>query len=203
MRHLLAAPAAVALLLAVGCTPDDGEPTPLPPSPTVSVASSAPSPTPMPSTSPTVAESFPPAPATESAEQAAVRAAWMEYWRVYEKYAADPSLADLSETQQVTTGEAQNVILEAIGTLRDEDRAFLGGWNFRDVVITQPTESPTGDRAARLNYCVDRSAMVFEDTTSGARSERSMPNLKETSVLVQGPDGRWRLAQRRNEAQDC
>jgi len=127
----------------------------------------------------------------------------MEYWRVYERFAADPELSDLSETQQVTTGEAQNVILEAIGSLRDEGRAFMGGWQFRDVKVSEPEASVSGAMESRVSYCVDRGEMVFRDIDSGDVEVSELPNLVETAVMVQGPDGTWRLAQRRNETSTC
>ena len=198
MRHLLV-PLAV-LALVAGCTPDvapTGSPSVFP-SPTVSASAS-----PTPSPSPSAVESFPPAPATESPEQAAIRAAWMEYWRVYEKFAADPSLSDLTETQQVTTGEAQNVILDAIGQLRDDNTAFLGGWQFRDVIVAVPSDGGSGEPTSELTYCVDRSRMRLENTETGVVSEQSLPSLRETALMKQGKDGRWRLAERRNQEEAC
>ncbi|WP_182799070.1 hypothetical protein [Tessaracoccus sp. MC1679] len=127
----------------------------------------------------------------------------MEYWRVYEKFAGDPSLTDLTETQQVTTGEAQNVILDAIGQLRDDNLAFLGGWQFRDIAIAEPAAAGAGEVTSKMTYCVDRSRMRIEDSETGTVSVQSLPSLAETAVMKQGKDGRWRLAERRNQEEAC
>ena len=113
MRRIALSLMCVGLLVA--CTPEEPVQTSPPPTSTVSTVSTpSPSPTtsapsavatPSPSPSPTAVESFPPPPATESPEQAAVRAAWTEYYTQFAKYAADPGLGDLTELTMLVTDE--------------------------------------------------------------------------------------------------
>ena len=197
MRHLLVPLAVVAL--AAGCTPDVA-PTSSPSvfvSPTVSASPSV-----SPSPSPTAVESFPPAPATESAEQAAIRAAWMEYWRVYEKFAADPSLTDLTELQNLTDGEESSAVMSSIQSLREAGRFTKGGWQFREVVVEHPIDG-RGEQA-KVSYCLDRSRLVIADIATDLPISGPQPgNLMETATLEQGPDGMWRVALRRNQESTC
>ena len=199
MRHLLVPLAVVAL--AVGCTPDVA-PTSSPSvfvSPTVSSSPSV-----SPSPSPTAVESFPPAPATESAEQAAIRAAWMEYWRVYEKFAADPSLADWTETQYVTTEEEATLIIQALGELRDNGWRSLGGRAFRDVVIAEDVPNQQEADTAEVRYCLDRSGVTLVDAeTETAVIVDVPPTFLETATLRRGLDGKWRVAMIRNQPAAC
>jgi hypothetical protein len=200
MRHLLVPLAALALV--AGCTPDvapTGSPSVFP-SPTVSAT---PSPTPTPSPSPSAVESFPPAPATESPDQAAIRAAWMEYWRVYEKFAADPSLTDWTETQYVTTEEEAALIIQALGELRDNGWKSLGGRVFRDVVVTEvPNQQEAG--TAEISYCLDRSGVSLLDAETGTAVTVDVPpTFLETATLRVGLDGKWRVAMIRNEPAAC
>ncbi|WP_353081786.1 hypothetical protein [Tessaracoccus lapidicaptus] len=203
MRHLLA-PVVLAACVVGACTPAVEEPTTAPPpSPTVSVSAS-PSPTPEPSPSPTVAESFPPAPASESADQAAVRAAWMEYWRVYEKFAADPSLPDWSETQRITAGEEATLIIQSIGALKDRGWRSLGGREFREVGVSLQGTSAEGRAVASVSYCLDSTAVQVVNALTGEPvTVDASPTLKEVATLEEGADGRWRVVEVRNEPAQC
>ena len=200
MRHLLVPLAVVAL--AAGCTPDVA-PTSSPSvfvSPTVSASSSV-----SPSPSPTAVESFPPAPASESAEQAAIRAAWMEYWRIHHKFTSDPTLSDLSETQYITTGDQQNVILDVIAQLRDQKLRTLGGLQFRSVAVDGPLSGETGGvRFATVSYCVDRRELRVENYETGeSMAAPGAPTFLEKAVMNEGSDGQWRVAMMTNEAAPC
>ena len=197
MRHLLVPLAVVAL--AVGCTPDVA-PT-ASPSVFVSPTASA-SPSVSPSPSPTAVESFPPAPATESAEQAAIRAAWMEYWRVFERYAQDPKLDDFTELQNLVDGEESSVSMQSIRGLREAGRRPEGGFQFRNVVVDSPASAVSG-RTATVEYCLDRSRLSMVDVETGTASSDPLPNLSETATLLEGADGVWRVAQIRNDESTC
>ncbi|MHA6525813.1 hypothetical protein [Tessaracoccus sp. G1721] len=198
MRHLLVPLAVVAL--AVGCTPDV---TPTA-SPTVSVSPTpAQSPSPTPSPSPTAVESFPPAPATESPDQAAIRAAWMEYWEVRSRFVADPTLTDLSETQRVTTGEAEDLILASIRNLRNAGQRSVGGLEFRGVNVGVPREEVGGLAQADVTYCLDRSNVQLLDSSGAPVAVEGPTTLDETATLERGQDGVWRVALIRNEAAQC
>ncbi|AQX16426.1 hypothetical protein BKM78_11305 [Tessaracoccus sp. T2.5-30] len=166
--------------------------------------SASPSRTPEPSPSPTVAESFPPAPASESPEQAAVRAAWMEYWRVYQKFAQDPSVTDWSETQLVTTGEESGAIISAIGDLKDRGWRSLGGLEFRDIQVVLTPGDAEGPNRAEVTYCLDRSDVSIVDAESGvAVAVGGSATLRESAELEHGADGIWRVSKVRNEPQAC
>lgn len=149
-------------------------------------------------------ESFPAAPATESSEQAAVRAAWMEYWDVYQTFAADPWLPDWSETQRITTGDQSTLIVQELGLLKDNGVRLIGGLQFREVVVGQPREGADGKSEAVMTYCVDRSSIVLVDaeTEEPIKVEGPM-TLAETVTLQLGKDGKWRVALMRNEARAC
>ena len=197
MRHLLVPLAVVAL--AAGCTPavaPTGSPSVFA-SPT---ASATPSPTPSPS--PTAVESFPPAPATESPEQAEIRAAWMEYWRVYEKFASDPSLTDFTELQNLVDGEETTVALQSIQNLRESGRRTDGGLLFRDAVVGVPAGSASS-RTVTVTYCLDRSNLAIVDAETGSSIGDPLPNLRETASLSEGTDGAWRVTQIRNVEEAC
>lgn len=199
MRHFLVPLAALALV--AGCTPD-GAPTGSPsvfPSPTVAA-----SPSPTPSPSPSAVESFPPAPATESPEQAAIRAAWMEYWRIHHKFTGDPTLSDLTETQQITAGEQQNQILDLIGNLRDQRLRVIGGLEFRDIVVGQPAADGQDARTAVVTYCLDRRNLMLENYATGeALKAPGAPTFREETTLTEGLDSRWRVLMIRNEEAAC
>ena len=198
MRHLLVPLAALALV--AGCTPD-AAPTGSPsvfPSPTVSASAS-----PTPSPSPSAVESFPPAPATESPDQAAIRAAWMEYWDVRSRFVADPTLTDLSETQRVTTGEAEDLILNSIRNLRNAGHRSVGGLEFRGISIGVARESDGGLAHADVTYCLDRSKVQLLDSSGEAVIVEGPTTLKETATLERGLDDVWRVALIRNEAAEC
>ena len=180
MRRILVGLVGAALL--AGCTPE--APATSSPAPTPSVGSSAPapsleppspfpsaspseSPSPSPSPSPTAVESFPPAPATETPEQAEIRAAWMKYWEVYDKFAADPTLSDLTETQMVTAGEESVHIRQSVQELRDEGLVALGGWVFRNIEIGETTTDSTGQPKVEIKFCVDRTGLRVVDAATG------------------------------------
>lgn len=196
MRHLLV-PVVLAAFVVGACTPAVEEPTTAPPpSPTVSVSAS-PSPTPEPSPSPTVAESFPPAPASESPEQAAVRAAWMEYWETFETYAQRPELTDFTRLQNLLEGEEARLSLESIRNLRESGKKAAGGLAFRSVELEVQQSS------ASVAYCLDRSNLALEDLSTGEVELGSLPNLSETATLSKGDDGKWRVSQIRNVEAEC
>ena len=199
MRHLLVPLAALALV--AGCTPDvapTGSPSVFP-SPTVAA-----SPSPTPSPSPSAVESFPPAPATESPDQAAIRAAWMEYWEVFSRFAEDPELGDLSDTQRVTTGEAQDTILGTIRGLREANIQTLGGFVFRDVEVTLASAAADGAMIATVSYCLDRSEVRNVDSATGQPLEVEGPlSWREVMTLSKGLDEKWRAAQIRSSEGTC
>lgn len=217
MRRILVGLVGAALL--AGCTPE--APATSSPAPTPSVESSAPapsveapspspsaspseSPSPSQSPSPTAVESFPPAPAIETPEQAEIRAAWMKYWEVYDKFAADPTLSDLTETQHVTSGEESVVIIQSIQELRDAGLIAKGGWAFREVVVGEAATNAAGTHTAEIQYCADRSSLrIIEEATLQPPAGEPLQNLLETATLERGADSVWRVSMRRNQSAEC
>lgn len=204
MRSLLVSLVGVAVL--VGCSPGLGES----PSPSVGVTSRAASagPTqsvgPSPTPSPTAVASFPDSLPTDDPEKAAVIAGWQEYWRVYEKYAADPTLTDLTETQYVTTGEAANVILDSLRASREKNLKFVGPQQFRDVSVGAISEDAAGDRTAVISYCADNSQRQRLDATTGKPAAVDVPDtFTEQATLKEGADAKWRVAVIRNQEAKC
>lgn len=141
--------------------------------------------------------SFPADLPTGDAESAAIIEGWKAYWRVYEKFTADPSLTDLTETQYVTTGEEANGILEAIAEGRDAGLRSEGGFVFRDFVV-----NVTGDGKAKLDYCVDLASLRVVRIDTGEPFPRSGTFI-EHARMERGVDNVWRVAQIRNEQVQC
>lgn len=204
---------AMVLALAVGCTGSDPEPTETVASTPVATATTAsatpsrtlsPQPSQTPSPSPTVHESFPAPPSTETPEQAAIRAAVIEYWRVYEKFTTDSSLTDYSETQRVTTGDRKVRIIEAITRLRDQSQETRGSRTFRNLVIAAPTTGQSGTQQTVVTYCVDPSGIsVVDSDTEEVIHEGGDVTLLEQMTLEQGADGIWRVLDIANQMVDC
>src|SRR5690606_6368144 len=95
------------------------------------------SPSPSPSESPTAFESFPPPADYMGEQELAVRQGVADYWEVFARFAADPTLTDLTDTQRVTepgSAEAQ-LIMDQIATLREEKVRIEGQWRFRNLEI--------------------------------------------------------------------
>lgn len=180
------------------CSPPQDGPTPLAssggvPSQTVSPVVSA-SPTP----SPSAVASYPASLPTDDPEKAAVIAGWQEYWRVYEKYAADPSLKDLTETQYVTTGEEATGILDALDELKRLGLKSEGGLIFKDVAVV--SDSTSGE--ARLTYCLDLSRVRLVHVQTGQPYPRTGALLEQASLKM-GADGIWRVSEILNGEAKC
>ena len=198
--------ATMAVLLLAACSPGGGElPSPVTsgsvsPSPT----RAAPVPTPSPSRStsdvPSAPASFPADLPTDDAESAAIIEGWQAYWRVYEKFSADPSLTDLTETQYVTTGEEANLVLDRISLLKDAGLVNRGGLVFRNIEVVRASDEVPAQ--ATLTYCVDINSLVVIDEDTGKQVDRS-GTWREHATLERGEDGVWRVAQIRNEEATC
>lgn len=181
----------VVVLLAVGCSGRGG----VVESSFPSVSSSVVSPSVSVVVSPSVFESFPSV-VGESGDRAAVRAGWLEYWRVYDKFTRDPTLTDLSETQYVTTGEMSSVIVRAIRTYREQGLRSAGGIRFSKISVGTPTAGDSA-RSAIITYCTDNAEYkVYKD---GKPFDVEKFVLRETATMLEGEDGKWRVAQIRNE----
>lgn len=181
------------------CSPPQDGPTPLAssggvPSQTVSPVVSA-SPTP----SPSAVASYPASLPTDDPEKAAVIAGWQEYWRVYEKYAADPSLKDLTETQYVTTGAEANEVLDMISDLRRQGLRSEGGRVFSNVTVSPESGTP---RRAAVKYCVSVDSLILIEISTGQRVPRTGQYL-EVAVLENMKDGTWRVSHVSNEDAQC
>ena len=188
------------LVLLVGCSPAE-EPSPSP-SPTAVTPSPSPTPTPSsipsvspsPSPSPTAVESYPADLPTGDPESAAIIAGWQEYFRVLDKFAADPfGYTDFSETQYVLTVDAANMIIEQIERMRLARLRSDGGFIFRNVDLTEVSEGSDGARTATVTYCVDAAQLRVFNLDTGERLPRA-GTLQETAQMEQGRDGKWRLS---------
>lgn len=200
--------ATAALLLLVACAPANGQSqAPVKsgvddPSPSVTVAL-LPSPSPSASATPSAPASFPADLPTGDAESAAIIEGWQAYWRVFEKFAADPSLTDLTETQHVTTGEEADAILVGLAHGRERNVKSVGTQQFRAVQLS-PTRQTAAGREADISYCADLSAVRLVDAETGAPVERGgSDTFHETATMREGVDGTWRVAQIRNEEATC
>lgn len=138
-------------------------------------------------------ESFPPPPEGETADQAAIRGGWQEYWRVLEHYTADPAAnTDPAQAQAVTTGEMSSGILDIVEEYRANGWQSQGGLVFRDVHVGEPETSEEG-RMAVVSYCLDSSRHVV--VKDGNPVDAPGPvYAHEAATMVEGADGVWRLA---------
>ncbi|WGT46641.1 hypothetical protein [Tessaracoccus lacteus] len=191
----------IAVVLLVGCAGDGGGGASESPEPTaVTTSSPVASPTPTTSPSPTVIPTYPSDLPTESAEEAAIIAGWQEYWRVFEKFAADPNgFTDFTETQYVTTDEESVGILESISSMRERGVRMVGGSVFRDVSIEVLEEG-----VAEVVYCADTTQMDVRYVESDEPYQPDVADsYRETATMREGKDGTWRVAKIRNEAASC
>lgn len=142
---------------------------------------------------------------TDDPETAAIIHGWQEYWRVYEKFAADPSgFTDFTETQYVTTGEESDLILDRIATLRHRNLKVEGAQRFRDVSVDEIRETLDGLRTTGVSYCADNSERRLIDAATGEVVPRKGGDTyRETASMVEGLDGIWRVASMENEESSC
>lgn len=197
---------AVGMLAVVGCVGGEVAPSVSPNAvPSVSTSSTptpsviptpTPSPTPTPTPTPTSFESYLGELPTEDAESAAIFAGWQEYQRVLWMFAADPlGYTDFSETQYVTWDDKQNGILDDLSLYRESKIKVLGDFSYTQFVLHAPTERADGLKAANLDYCVDRSLMKVVDYDGVDVTNKDLtPTFPESAVLVEGPDGTWRVS---------
>ncbi len=149
---------------------------------------------------PSAPASFPADLPTDDAESAAIIEGWQAYWRVYEKFSADPSLTDLTETQYVTTGEEANRVLDRLSLLKSAGLINRGGLVFRSIDVERATDAVPAQ--ATLTYCVDINSLVVVNQDTGTQVDRS-GTWRERTTLERGEDGVWRVAQIRNEEATC
>lgn len=161
------------------------------PTPTVSSAPVA-----SPSPSPTAVQSFPTPITSESAEVAAVRAAWQRYATVMDSYYKDPSQpAELgSPLYEVVADGGLRDAVDTIGWMRSRGIKQVGDSVFRDVKILGPTTTD-GVTVAQVSSCHDPAHRKMIVTATGAEDDN--PNAKktvrETFTMQLFPDKRWRV----------
>ncbi len=209
--------AAVAAVM-VACSPSGSEtpnPTPeTPPSTTTEVITPkqsstptpSPSPTPTPSPSPTVIQSFPPPPAGETEEQAAIREGWMAYWKVYDKFTQDPYVTDFTETQLVTVSgsDQARIILDELQDIREHGWRIQGDHVLREYVVSTPPSVQGEIRSVIITYCYDGRNKRLVDAETGVEVQTTAADTYvETAWLEQGADNVWRVALIGNEAKPC
>lgn len=128
----------------------------------------------------------------------------MEYWAIFHRFSADPSLGDLTDTQRITTGEAQDSVLATIRQLREGNIKSLGGLRFRDISISQPEPGTDGLRESVVSYCLDRKEVTNVDADTGDPLENTGPlSWRESATMVEGLDSRWRVAAIRSGSDSC
>ncbi len=198
---------AALLLTCLGaCTPEPGpteNPTPSPTATAPSTASQSQTP-PTPTPSVTEVVPFPDDVTSDTADQAEIRAGWEAYVRVGDKFARDPSLKDLSETQHVTTGQASVDLVQSINTLRSKNLVRKGDPVYRDTKISDPATNDDGVTTATVNYCFDATQMKTVDADSGKEGELTFrETMKVEALLEKMPDGSWRVALVSTEVAPC
>ncbi len=154
--------ATAALLLLVACAPANGQSQSpvksgvVEPSPSVTSALILPpSTSPSGSVTPSAPASFPADLPTDDAESAAIIEGWRAYWRVFEKFAADPSLTDLTETQRVTTGEEADAVLVVLANGRERNVKSVGVQQFRAVELSPTRQTVAGREACQRRTKTD------------------------------------------------
>ncbi len=209
--RIIVVTAAVAAVM-VACSPSGSEtpnPTPETPPPMttdVITPTRSPTPTPSPSPSPTVIQSFPPPPAGETEEQAAIRDGWMHYWKVYDKFTQNPYVTDFTETQLVTVSgsDQARVILDELQDLREHGWKIEGDHVLRGYVVSTPPSVQGEIRSVIVTYCYDgRNKRLIDAETGVEVPTTAAETYMETAWLEQGADEVWRVALIGNEAKPC
>lgn len=208
-------PVAVAALLALTACVPGGENSPTP-TPTADVTTASPTPSPTtPSVSPTTAspsptptgvESFPPPPATESTDQAAIRAGWSAYWAAMDKFLKDPRLKDVTELTLTTVSGSEefNAALDQVGQFKERGWKIEGDRVFRDVVVAVPVANAGSPRTSTVTYCHDVTRLRVVELASGEPANvKPIPTGLETVTMQETADGRWQVSQIRNKSATC
>ena len=212
--HRFATPPLIMLILAAGCTSSVVNGTAPPTtsaSPSVVTSTRTPtprqtptaSPTPSPSPSLNTVPSFPSAPATETPDEAAVRAGWEAYLKQLARYAADPTLTDLTDLANHATDNGLPRTIHQIQLVRERNEIIKGGAAYTDVTITIPHPDLGLEGSALVHYCFDRSRMQAVDAQTGEAIPREVGNLEEQATMQRGSDGQWRLDSMRNRESTC
>lgn len=210
-------PVAVAALLALTACVPGGENSPTPTStPEVTTASPTPTPitpsatpttsSPSPASSATDVESFPPPPATESADQAAIRTGWSAYWAAMDKFLKDPRLEDVTELTLTTASGSEefNAALDQVGQFKQRGWKIEGDRVFRDVVVAVPVANVGSPRTSTVTYCHDVTRLrVVELSSDKPADVKPIPTGVETVTMLETADGRWQVSQIRNKAATC
>lgn len=180
-------------------------------SPSLSPDSSLdPSPDPSPSASSSLSsghESFPPAPAEESEEVAAIREGWEEYEREDDRFRKDSSLSDFSSLVQTTTGVRTERAISSIRSWREAGVIRVGDLSFRDLAIEAPRQGASGEWQARLTVCKDftKQQRVVEATGKEYRVEgkENVATMRGHYTMQRTDDGRWVVADVEGQAEPC
>lgn len=186
------------LALLPACSPSSQGPAPSPAHSTPPRSAS-----PSASASPSVFSSFEPAPDDQTPQEAEIRAAFAEYWRVYEEQAKAPAnFTDWSVFHSVATGEGLETSIFGIEDLLRTDTKHQGSLRFVDLAISEITDSPDGP-TAEVSYCLDTSHLTLIHP-NGQPFERPAMYYDEKSIMLRGADGIWRLSDRTNKrASSC
>lgn len=206
----------VAVLLVSACQPGppneptiDDAPTPSPTAtPTVAPTTSVtPSATPSPSPSPTAWESFPPPDADEPAEIRAIREAWQNHESIFDEYARDSSLKDMTKLIQFASGDEASSVVHSLGHIRDLGLVRSGRVKYSHVEVTLPEKNKNKPRTAVLTACKDSSNVRYIDASSGEIPTGNdaldvIAKLKVTWVMEQQPNMRWTVSSGSSE-QGC
>ncbi|WP_147454082.1 hypothetical protein [Tessaracoccus antarcticus] len=171
-------------------------------SPTITETST---PTATPTPSPSVFESFPPPPADETPEQAAIRQGWMNYWVVVDTFSKNPIASDYSKTQEVTVSQSEQskAILDDIAHLRDNGWKVVGDQVLRQLTIGTPKVSGSM-KTVELTYCYDGTHRKVVSAETGIDAKIDSPDfLKEQALFEEGQDGIWRASSILNRRESC
>ena len=184
---------AVTLALCAACAPQTD---PQPSSSPAAATPTSPSPSSPATPAPSTHETFPPTPAHESPDQAALRAAWTNYWTLYYKFAANPNLIDdpthADQLYTVATGQGYQFLRDEIRRLQERKLTATGDL-LTDLVINEPTSSPDG-RTATLTFCWDLRNQTLLDQDGQPYSPSNLPPvLLQEWTMLEGADNAWRL----------
>lgn len=189
---------ALTIVLVTACTPT--EPSASPATASSSAAPSVSSPTP---TSPSAFETFEPAPAGESGEIAAIRAAFEQFQTTTWLYSTDPDLLDMTQLNEVSTGEGTRVAWELITEGRLSERLPSGALRYYNISITPPATNAQGVRLSQVSYCADPSNLKVTDIKTGEDIDVARNPVPLVLTMQLMSDDSWRVSDYNDGEHQC
>lgn len=131
--------------------------------------------------------STPSATDTRTGPQAAVEAAYKEYWRVEQVVMQLPESEWSAHIHEVAAGAQADRVLDGLRSLREQSLTVYGSMMPRVSRV-----DVSGDQAT-VQDCQDSSHGGQADAATGKPKTVGVPRSPVTATLMRGADGRWRV----------